>query len=225
MLGRQLLKMLGLSMLATVAVMAVGASAAQAKWLIKVGGVSVSSANFVADVVLSSELLVAGLGFQIRCDGGKAAAKVTIVGGGTGLTGSGQVEFTGCVIEESEEVCTINSPGRPAGAIVAAGSGSGQMEGKKIFTELSSANFTEIQISGEECALAELDAVVSGSGTGTLVEPETEKTTHLIEVDEKTLFYGKEPVSMHGAGEQESGVEVIAEEVSGKPWAIQLVGL
>lgn len=223
--GSNPFKILSLSLLMAFTVMAMSASAAQAKWLILVGGKSVNSAKFVANIVLSSELLVAGLGFAVNCTGGTAAAEIKTAEESTKLVGEGTVEFTECVVLEFEEACTINSIGEAPGTITASGSGYGQMTGPETFTELSSAEFTTVEFSGEECPFNELEFVISGTGTGTLVEASLEQETHFIEIDEQSLFFGEEEVSMHGSGEEESGVTVAAKEIFGRPWAIRLVGL
>lgn len=225
MFGKHLVKVLGLAMLIVVGLMALGTSAAQAKWLIVVGGKSVSSGQFVGTIVLSSELLAEDLGFSLHCTGGTGQAELKTANGGQELLGSGVVEFTGCVVLEFEEVCIAHSPGKKAGSITASGSGYGSMEGKKIFTELASKEFTKIEFLGEECPLAEIDGTVSGRGTGTLVNAEVELKSHFVEVDAKELFFGEDPVDMHGSEGKESNVEVITEEASGKPWAIRLVEL
>lgn len=225
MKNKYVVRVLGLALLAAIGVMAVSAAAAQAKWLIKVNGASVKSAKIVANIVLSNELLVGGLGFSVRCAGGTAAAELATVNEDKELVGSGMVEFTGCVVVGSEKVCTINTPGKAAGKIVASGSGYGQMVGEKTFTELSSAEFTTIEISGALCSLDELEAVISGTGTGTLVSAATELKTHLVEIDEKELFFGQEEVDMHSSGKEASSVKVEAQEAQGRTWSIQLVGL
>lgn len=222
---RRLSKVLGVAMLAMVGAMALGASAAQANWLIVVNGQSVNSIQLAGTIVLSSELLAESLGFSLNCEGGTGQAELKTVSGGEEIVGSGVVTFTGCVVVGFEEVCNAFSPGKPAGTITASGSGKGSMEGGKTFTELTSEEFTVIEFSGEECPLTELNGVVSGTGTGTLVNAEVEQKVHAVEVDAKELFFGAEPVDMHGSGGAESNVEVSAEEIGGQPWSIRLVGL
>ena len=88
------LKILGLSLLALVGVMAVSASGAQANWLLlNPANTSVDELN-VSGPILLSELLVPGLELAIHCKGGKASALLKKLNGGATLSGSGSALFT-----------------------------------------------------------------------------------------------------------------------------------
>lgn len=224
---KHLFRVLVLSMLAAIGVMAMSVSAAQAKWEIRVGGSSVSSANFTGTAGAGAVLVPGLLGF--RCTGGTVSISVKTVESGAKLVGSGAATATGCVVTDSvgkvNNNCTVNSPGNPAGSVSGSGSGAAQMEGSKYFTTIESSNFTEVEINGALCPLDEFDATGSGSATATLVNAETEQELHTVELSSQELFYGENEAILHDGVNPENPLTGSGEHQSGNPWSVRLVGL
>ncbi len=228
MRGKHLIKVLGLSLLVAVGAMAVSASAAQAKWLLLKNGASVDTLSLVGTVLLG-ELLVDKLGLKIHCPEGTIAAEFKLSADKTKATGTGSATFKKCTVLTFPK-CTVNSPGAAAGEIKAAGSGEGKMTGETVFAELSSAEFTTIEITGALCSISELGGQkVNGTATLTLHEPLVDKKEHLALLDELALFYGKENAIIHGElltpGVLDPAVLVHATEASGATFAVHLVEL
>lgn len=224
---KHLFKTLALSMLAAISVMAMSASAAQAKWLILVGGKSVAAANFKGTLSAGTVLVPGLLGF--RCTGGTVSVSVKTIESGAKVVGSGAALVTGCVVTDStgnvNKNCTVNSPGEPAGSVKGSGSSEGQMEGSKYFATIESANFTEVNISGGLCPLDEFDATGSGSATITLLNAETAQVQHTLELASQELFYGENEAILHDGVNPENPLKGNGEEESGSAWSVELVGL
>lgn len=224
---KHLFKTLVLSMLAAIGVMAMSASAAQAKWEIRVNGKSVSSAAFTGALGSGAVLVPGLLGF--RCTGGTVSVSASTVESGAKLIGSGSALVTGCVVTDSvgkvNNNCSVKSPGEPAGSVKGSGSGEGDMEGSKYFTTIESANFTEVEINGALCPLDEFDATGSGSATATLLNAETEQKVHTVELAGQELFYGENEAILHDGVNPENPLTGEGQEVAGNAWSIRLVGL
>lgn len=227
MLTKHLLKVLVMSMLAAIGVMAVSASAAQAKWLILVNGKSLNATTLTGSINLGVMLVPGQL--QIHCNSGTATAEVKLASEEKVLQGTGSALFSGCLVKDStgkeNTNCTVNSPGEPAGSIKATGSGVGSMSGSKTFATLESENFTEVLISGGLCPLDEFDATVNGSATLTLDNAESKEITHTVKLDDQELFYGENEALLHSGAGEPNPVTGSVKDVSGTAWAIQLVGL
>ncbi len=223
------LKILGLSLLALVGVLAVNASAAQAVWVLNGG----TNTGGVLDLklkgqILLGQLLVAGIGLKIHCDEGAADVLLITNAAMTVLTGSGTATFTGCDVEEFEEVCEVMSPGKPSGTIFASGTGEGKMASKakeaETFAKLTNSNFSTILFEGEECPFIGLEEAVNGSVRLVVNTPETVSATHTATINEEGLFFGEEAALLDGPGAGNSALVHVTKEGGGS-WAVQLTGL
>ena len=223
--AKYLFKTLILSILVALGVMAVSASAAQAKWLLLRGGASVSELSLQGTLGNGALLELFGLELQIKCAGGTFTT--TLKGGGTtALAGSASATFTLCDDYGNPKNCTVSSPGDVDGTIKASGSGEGLMLGEKTYLNLSSSEFTTIAYGGALCPFNEVEAVVSGSVTLTVLSATAQKTSHTVELDDNVLTSGESSAILHNGGEL-GGSTIIgsAQEASGSTWAIQLTGL
>ncbi len=228
MQGKHLYKILGLSLLVAAGVMAMSASAAQAKWLLLKNKVSVNELNLNGQILLG-ELLVDKLGLKIHCPEGTATLKVALSADKLKTTGSGTATFKKCTMLEFPK-CTVNSPGAAAGEIKASASGELKMTGETFFAEMSSTEFSTIEITGALCSISEIGGQkLNGTLTLTMHEPLVDNVTHLALLDEKELFYGKEKVILHGElltpGVLDPAILNHIAEASGASWAIHLVEL
>ncbi len=220
------LRVLCLSACALMGLMAVNASAAQAKWLLLRNGVSVSSLTLVAEVG-EGNYLVPNLGSNVHCEGGEGVATVSLSEEGKTLSGAGQGVLTGCADLNFEEVCTVRSPGNPVGTIEGSGSGVADMstEGDLIVEVASSLEepFTEIIREGEECPLVEIDSRVTGRVEVEILESLVEKVAHEAHLVLQETFYGENPAELHdGEGGPLSGMGF---EVNGAATSVHLVEL
>lgn len=218
---KRLPKLLLLSLLALVATMAIGASAAQAKWLLLRNTDSVLHLALETQV-LPEELLVQELGLEIYCSGGEGLLLLSLNGNHSVLTGTFTTSLSGCEVVDFP-FCTVNSPGQATGLILASGSGTAGMSGNDVVPQFSSENFAEITIEGELCPLAEIEEVVSGSFHLLILDPRFEKLEHLAHLDELELNFGELEADLHSS--EASSVLAHLEEETGVPWAISLVGL
>lgn len=193
------LKILGLSLLALVGVMAVSASAAQAEWLILLNKESVSSVTVDLATERAGHLLVPDLGLDIACVKGEGTVTATLESGNEVLKGSGSILYTECKDNNFGEVCEVGSKGEESGKIKAIGSGIGGMEGEKVFTKLEStenAPFTDIEYRGEECPLTEINGEVTGFVLVEVVSPLVDAKLKLGIVREQDLEYGGQPATL-----------------------------
>ena len=205
------LKILGPSLLALVAVMAVNASASQAAmWVLKEGGVEKTSIT-AAIKAPAGHLLVAGI--DTECKNGSGG--VTLSGGKTEtLTGSGEIVYIGCK-DVYFKTCTVRSepPGTPKGTIIAKGSGTGFMESAKTLAKLASkvgSPFTTVVYEGAECPLTEVDGTVTGFVDVEMVNAATDTAIHAGVVQKQGLEFGEEPASIEdAAGGTKPTVELI----------------
>ena len=209
-------------LVALVGVMAVGASAAQAEWLLLKSKVSVLELKFNTTTGLG-KLLVPKLGLTIHCTGGSGPITISTDTTHKVLTGSGTITYTGCTIEGNPEKCTVHSKGAANGTIVAKGSGTGFMEGEAVLAELSSSEFTFIEIGGALCPLNEENGAVNGKAHLLLLEPLVDASTHMAHLLSLGLFYGKQEAKLDGTVEGLQLFEVT--DAGGNPWAIHLVNL
>ncbi len=193
------LKVLGLSLLALVAVMAVSASAAQAKWLLLRNGTSVSSLNLIAEAE-EGELLVPELGIAIHCEGGKGEVNVETTEGNKKLLASASPEFQGCTDLNFGEVCTVQGKGDPVGTIGASGTGVGSMEGEKVFVTAAStgeAPFADVVYGGEECPLVEIDGRTFGFVEFEILNPLADTLLKEVHISDEELTFGNSPAELH----------------------------
>jgi hypothetical protein len=98
------LKILGLSLLAAIGLMAFGAAAAQAGSEVFVEGKVLTGEKAIKGSVNAGELLTAG-GLKIGCTGGTVAGTVKNVE--KMGSGSATVTFSGCSVKSAESVCKI----------------------------------------------------------------------------------------------------------------------
>jgi hypothetical protein len=232
MRGRNLTKVLGLSLLAIVAVMAVNASAAQANWLLLKDLVSVNTLNLTGQI-LEGELLVKDLNLKIYCAKGTATATVT---DGTPISGTAHTLFELCSVLLFSN-CQVHSTGVASGNILAQGSGSGiwMSSNDSVLVLATSAAFTTIEFLGVTCPFIDTIEPVSG---GVLLELLEASSPHLLKrlahLDDHELFFGGEealldgPISSHGNPTlplpADTGL-IHVEEEKGSLWAIELTGL
>lgn len=218
------LEILGLSLLALVGVMAVSASAAQAKWLLLKDGVSVlsQSFNFTLGTV---ELLVPNVGIEILCKGGTGTTNFSLDATHTKLSGSASWQFSGCEDVNYGEVCTVEGVGDSAGKISVALTGTGIMEGEKVLIDAASSEFLNFQYLGEECPFTELDGRVSGEMTLEVLEPLKEAALHQVHLVKQNLFYGGESAEWHAGPPSAGTVLGSISTLNGEKSAIHLVGL
>lgn len=198
---RKNLKILGLSLLTFTAVMAVGASAVQAKWLLLKNGASANLLNLNVSVN-AGEFLVEDLGMKIYCSaGGTGSADLSLNSpSNTVLSTSASVTFHGCLDLEFESVCDVHSLGQPNGLITATGSGVASMSGSNMYINISSAELATIVYLGNECPLHEVSLagdIVSGSVKFEVLEHTTSAKLHQIDLVGQALLYGGQPAELH----------------------------
>lgn len=217
------LRILGLSFLALAGFMSLSASAAQARWLLLLNGVSVGSID-VNNLELQSRLLVPALGLAIECKESTGIDKWSTSEESKKLSVSGSSTSTGCVVSEFEEVCKVKSLGQSVGSIAISGSGPVGMEGAEVLiAKLSSSNFTDIILEGEECPFIEINGKVSGSILKTVLEALQNKVTRLTHLGSSGLSFGGQPATL----ESNEGGAVLGHEthVGNGTWAFHLVNL
>lgn len=219
---KRLCKMLGLSMLAVVGVMAVSASAAQAKWLIRVNGVSVQSVLFVSAYGLTL-IFVPGLNLDIHCDDGIGSLLLGTSVNDTVLLHNGWELFLDCDVV-GVKTCTVHSSGEKSGNIKIEGTGTGQMEGSKTFVKRESKKLALIEIEGALCPLNEVAEELSGSMTLTVDNAETEEKVHTSKLDDQKLLFGAEAAQLYGA-EKSTSISGSLKMESGATWSVKLVNL
>lgn len=178
------LKLLGLTMLAAVSVMAVSASAAQAKYLLLLNGASVNLLNL--DLEGLAGYMLAENGLKIACSGGNGLAHVQVLNGGLSVSGTANATFEGCKWVGAEKTCTINDEG--AGLVHAGGSGELVMpDASTYIVTAESAEFATIYTEGVFCTIPE-EEVVSGKGHLLVLDAlkdEKVKLGHLLALDLK----------------------------------------
>jgi hypothetical protein len=190
------LKILGLSLLALVGVMAISASAAQAKWLLLLNGVSVLK-EILNVTVNSGELLVPSLGLKIFCSGGTGTAGIELSADHKTLSGSVTGTFNKCKDLEFSEVCTVHGVGDGAETISAKGTGTASMEGEKVLVNAASSEFANVEYLGEECPFVEVDGRVSGSVTLEVLKPLEDANLHQVHLVKQNLLYGTAAAELH----------------------------
>ncbi len=221
-------KILGLSLLALGAFLAVSASVAQAKWLVLVNKVSKTSVNLKATVE-AGRLLVPGLNLKIKCSEGKAAGSASLSEENKKLAGSATVTFTGCVVLEFEKTCFPMSKegatAQPNGTIIAKSNAKAFMEGTKVLVEAKSegAAFTSLEILGASCPLEEVDYAVNGSITLEVENPLTDAVKHGVVLVKQALTYGGQTATLEN--DASTALKGSVEEESGLTTSIHLVNL
>lgn len=218
--GKNLIKVLGLSALAIVAVTALSAATAQANWVLKRNGSSVKTLQLEASL-LEKELLLPNLGLTIRCTGG--AATVAILNETTALSGSIHATFTGCTVLVFPN-CQVSSLEQAHGTILVSGSGSiGHFGGRALLLP-ESTSFSEIEVLGVLCPVDELHAVLNGALRFLILESESELTTHLAHLDDHGLFFGEEEAFIDGPSGADTALSHVT-HTGGGTWSIKLINL
>ena len=228
------LKILGLSLLALVGVMAVSASAAQAKWLLLSNGASTNLVSVDVETTEPGKLLVPELGLNIECQEGVGSVSIATETEEKVLSASGSVTFTGCKDPEFEEVCDVSSAGQPAGTIVASGSGLGGMNGKddetETYAKLEASGgkpFTTVNYTGEgeECPLEEIDGRVSGYILVLVLNALASTNLKLGHVIHQGLKFGENEAILEDSKGNEQPLVTISRPGGVNTWGIHLVGL
>jgi hypothetical protein len=155
---RHLIKLVGLTVLAAISVMAVSATAAQAKYTLLLNGKHVAELHLLLKNLPGE--LKAENGLKIKCSAGEGLAIAKLVEEGKKVTGSAEGTFKGCVWVGSESTCTINDGG--AGQIKAKGTGEVVMTGEQFRVTATSTEFATVFTEGIFCTIPE-EEVVSGT--------------------------------------------------------------
>jgi hypothetical protein len=232
MYRKNLTRILGLSLLAMVAVMAVNAAAAQANWLLLKNLVSVATLKLVG-TILEFELLVGDLNLKVFCKKGTISATIT---DRTPAVGSLHVLKELCSVLLFAN-CTVHSTGRSNGHILFEGSGSAiwMSSNDSVLILLEEPDFTTIEFLGATCPFVDTVEPVSG---GLLLELLEASSPHLLKrlahLDDHELFFGQaeatlDGVELHGSPPAlplyVDTALLHLEEETGALWAIELTGL
>jgi hypothetical protein len=218
-----LTKVLGISLLAIVGILAVNVSAAHAtlSWQLLLSGANAPNNLLNLKAALpEGELLVPGLGLKIKCTGGSATTH--LVGGAT-LEGTANAAFTGCFVLDFPK-CEVHGAGDPVGTISAEGKGLGKLGtvANSIEALVSAAEgepFTEIIIENPLCAFNETEAEVTGGATLVLLEALTNLLKHLCHFNDDNLFFGEQASTIDGPGGSDTILFDVVEALD-RTWAI-----
>ena len=224
---RKLTNILGLSVLAIAAVLAMNASAAQAVYKLE-GGTETAGVlllHLLATFGLGEKLIgtqPGGLNIHVHCTGGTGLIHLVTNAAMTTLSGSGTADFTGCTVKNFPQ-CKVLSPGAAAGLISASGSGTASMSGAETFLRLSSTNLSELEFSNPLCPFDGLSGADSGEVILGLGNGEASLVTHTGTLDDVagTLAYGGEPSALHGVNLTTPIAASIQNQVVGS-WGIHL---
>ena len=190
MYKRSLLKLLGLTALAAIGVMAVSASAANAKWQLLLNGSSVSSGGGPVTSLESSVEVENGL--ELSCAGGTGSATFELTEEGKKTVGSASGTLEGCVWVGSEKSCTINDGGK--GLINVGGSGELTMAESETYIVSSSEEFATIYTEGPFCTIPE-EEVVSGTLKCHLLNPLEGAKVHVCHREAGSLQLGNSAIT------------------------------
>jgi hypothetical protein len=226
------LKVLGLSLLAAIGLMAIGAAAAQAGSEVTVEGVPLVGEKNLKGTIGAGELLTAG-GIKIGCSAGTFTGTLKNVS----KVGEGKVTalYTGCKVLGAEKVCEIYEELPKVGPGSIAATGEGKLivhEGKHYLlikglgpTELFSDFVILDPLLLERCTLPEEDYLVTGLTLLSLPDILTLAKLHKAETLDPVLmaklfpthqlFLGKE--KSHLAGGSSASVEL----TTGESWRVQ----
>jgi len=201
MLQNKRFKTLGGSLLAVVALTAVGASTAQADWTITNGESETLhlkvSGFFNLGVIRTTTQ-------QIHCKSnfwGEALVQLSQDHKTSSTTAS---FIASCSVKGAEEFCTVSSPESESGDVLFEAEGVMTAKEGTIYATLEDEDIATLIISGVFCPLPE-EETLSGSMTLTMPNAEEETTTHSVEVDEAELFLGKNKAFLDGEEEKEGG--------------------
>lgn len=229
-------RILGMSLLALIGVLAVGAPTAQAKWLILVE-LKPGEVSSVKELKLKGSreggIILSEVGNKIRCTGAIGTGSATLSENEMELSGTATVSLTGCAEENFEEICTIHSVGQPNGTIVASGAGKFEMKNEftteEVWVKAESLEFTSIEYLGEECPLDGANEIVSGGLKITTLDALKLQKLHEIHSIAEKLKLGELRAELHmlesGTSEPLPLILGSIEEAAGRPFAFHLVNL
>ena len=223
--SKRLFRLLGLSMLVAVGVMAMSASGAQAKWLLLVNKESVGKVTGEGSFSGGQLLEQGGLGIKVTCAGGTGTATATSVEEGKKVTGSGSANFTGCDVVGNPEKCTVNSPGKTDGNVTASGTGELSHKEGLVYILLESEEFTTLIFGGALCPFNEVEAIIAGKAHIEIHNALEDLKLHQGLLDELALTFGGNTASLHPNGASTGVVPVSLTEAGGGTWAIHLLAL
>ena len=226
-------RILGISLLALIGVLAVNASAAHAeKWLLLVGGKSVTLIKITGE---SKEegFLLSGNGSKIKCKKSQGSAEAKLSTDKKLLGGTATVTFEECKDEGFSGTCTVRSAGQAAGTIVAKGEGDVEMEkggsDETVWIKAvgSGGKFTEVIYEGIKCPLNEAEEPVSGTAKITILkalEPLTSREIHIVG---EGLKLGATEAKLHMLKEGKELPEIngTIKEATGATFALHLCDL
>ena len=217
-----LTKVLGISLLAIVGILAVNVSAAHATllWqLLKNGANAPNNTLTLIAFLPESELLVPGLGLTINCTGGNVT---TFVDGGGTLEVVFIAEFNGCTVLDFPK-CKVRSLITSPGSIQTSGWGLGSLGSVANSVEALLASggipFTEILIENELCPFNETEAEVAGGLTLLILEALTSLEEHSVHIDDDELFFREQEAFIDGPGGSDTALAHFS-DVTGGTWAI-----
>jgi hypothetical protein len=208
---RKGIKILGLSLVAALSMMAVTAAGAQAAGELKVNG-AVLGAGLEAEISgtgAEGQLLVPGLGLTILCTSGLILIKVGNLA--NMAHGTAHVLYHGCHVV-GDKFCKIYPTHLDrlmktnAGLILATGLGLVIVNGGRHFAVASAASFTNILYTEEEGCTLPSETEVGGSAGFRIDTPTTESTSHqVLDINSTeegeigvSLLYGEEPSTIDG---------------------------
>jgi hypothetical protein len=200
--GRHGIKILGVSFLVALGLMAVMATGAQAKTPdFKINGTALNGGDSesITGAIPLGKILIPGLGFAIHCTGGKIEAAEILDGG----TVEAAILFTGCTVEGNPNCEIYEEELKTPKAILASGISELVFHGGKHYLVAESASFAILWIHGDKC-LFPLETNISGSigvlleeGLDNLVnQPIQELTEEEEELLGVGLFFGEEPMKL-----------------------------
>jgi hypothetical protein len=191
MRSRRHAKFLGLTMLAAVSLMAVSATAAQAKYLLLLNGKSVSSMTFGLEFL--TVYAKAENGLKIQCSGGEGSSKAWLAEGGKKLLGSPSGTFTGCVWVGQEKTCTINDEG--IGNLKLIGNDEMSMFGANEYVLIGgNAELGTIYTEGVFCTIPE-EEVLGGTASATILDALTDTKVKLADFAPVNVKIGNSKVT------------------------------
>lgn len=213
------IKMLGLTVLAALGLLAMSASAAQALTL-NLSNAAIGSGNSEAFVgeIDPGAILVPDLQLKIHCDSG--LVETILKQSGSSVEGEGLLKFSECFVNEALKTCKVYTVGQAPGIIIfVLKKGEVQMTGATTFALLPT--LSVIKIEGI-CAAAETEEEVSGNTKITIKEPEAEQLTHDIEVNEDGLIFGTDSALLHTLLAGSGPITGNATSLSLKKWSVTL---
>jgi len=211
--ARRSIKILGLSLLAAVSVMAVTAAGSQAANF-RINGAALTANETVAGTGAEGELLVPGLGLKINCTSSAIAGTLELAGMAKAV-----VTFSTCTVLENK-FCTVyptaldREKQTNKGKLVADGLGQLQLDEKVHYLKVEGLTvggvlqpFTTVYFGGAGCTLPQPNDI-GGTTSFKLPTALTESVNQSLsvvetEAEEKLfgavgLTYGKEPASIMG---------------------------